>query len=112
MTPAEGWPAAFLTGSAGPYLAILAMAAATYLCRASGVMLMSRVRVTPRIERALRALPGSIVVATVLPLALASGLPALLGVAAGFATMAITRTEVAALAVGLATVAAARAGGL
>jgi uncharacterized membrane protein len=107
MTPAEG----FLADSAGPYLAILAMAAATYLCRASGVLLMSQVRVTPRIERALRALPGSIVVATVLPLALASGVPALLGVAAGLVTMALSRSEVAALAAGLATVAAARAAG-
>lgn len=108
MTPGNG----VLAGPAGPYLAILAMAAATYLCRAAGVVLMSRVRVTPRIERALRALPGSIVVATVLPLTLAAGLPAILGVAAALATMALTRTEVAALAAGLATVAVARAAGL
>jgi len=102
----------FLAGAAGPYLAILAMMAAAYFCRASGVLLMSRVRVTPRIERALRALPGSIVVATVLPIALASGLPALLGIAAALATMAATRLELAALVAGLATVAAARALGV
>lgn len=108
MTP----PDPGLASAAAPYLAILAMAASTYLCRASGVILMSRVRVTPRIERALRALPGSIVVATVLPIALASGPPALLGIAAAFAAMVLTRTELAALAAGLATVAAARAAGL
>lgn len=108
MTPGDG----VLAGPAGPYLAILAMTAATYLCRASGVIVMSRVRVTPAIERALRALPGSIVVATVLPIALASGLPALLGISAGIATMALIRTELAALVAGLATVAAARAAGL
>jgi uncharacterized membrane protein len=108
MIASEG----FLAGSAGPYLAILAMTAATYLCRASGVVLMSRVRVTPRIERGLRALPGSIVVATVLPIALASGAPALLGVAAAIAVMAAARSELAALAAGLAAVAAARAAGL
>ena len=107
MTPADG----LLGSPAGPYLAILAMAAATYFCRAAGVVLMSRVRVTPRIERALRALPGSIVVATVLPLALSSGPPALLGVTASFGTMALTRSELAALVAGLATVAAARAAG-
>lgn len=108
MSLAEG----VLASAAAPYLAIFAMAAATYLCRASGVILMSRVRVTPTIERALRALPGSIVVATVLPIALGSGPPALLGIAAALATMAATRTELAALATGLATVAAARAVGL
>lgn len=107
MTASEG----FLAGPAGPYLAICAMAAATYLCRASGVVLMSRVRVTPRIERGLRALPGSIVVATVLPIALASGPPALLGITAAIAAMAATRSELAALAAGLAAVAAARAAG-
>ena len=51
------------------------MAVATYLCRASGVVLMSRVTITPRVERALRALPGSIVTATILPLALDGGVP-------------------------------------
>ena len=105
-------PDAVLAGPAAPYLAILAMAAATYLCRASGVVLMSRVRVTPAIERALRALPGSVVVATVLPIAIQSGPSAVLGIAAGIAAMAATRIELAALAAGLATVAAARAAGL
>jgi uncharacterized membrane protein len=107
MTPIEG----FLAGPTGPYVAIFAMTAATYLCRASGVVLMSRVRVTPRIERGLRALPGSIVVATVLPIALASGPPAILGVTAALAVMAATRSELGALGAGLGAVAAARAAG-
>ena len=59
----------FIAGPAGSYAAIGAMAVATYLCRASGVALMSRLRLTPRVTRAVKALPGSIVVATVAPLA-------------------------------------------
>jgi uncharacterized membrane protein len=101
-----------LAGPASPYLAILAMALATYLCRASGVMLMSRVRLTPRVTRALRALPGSIVVATVAPLALEAGPPAIVGVAAALATMAVVRYELAALLVGLGVVSALRALGV
>jgi uncharacterized membrane protein len=72
---------ALLSGPAGPYIAILAMTAATYLCRASGVVLMSRIRITPRVERGLRALPGSIVVSTVLPLGMQGGPAALAGLA-------------------------------
>ena len=98
-----------LAGPAGPYAAIAAMTVATYLCRASGAVLMSRVRLTPAIERALRALPGSIVVATVLPIALKAGLPAILGLAAGLVTMTLTRHELLALAAGLFAVSMARA---
>src|SRR5215203_2973108 len=101
-----------IAGPAGPYVAIAAMTLATYLCRASGVVLMSRVRLTPAIERALRALPGSIVVATVLPIALRAGVPAVLGLVAALAVMVRTRQELPSLVAGLAAVAAARALGL
>ena len=104
--------AALLAGPAAPYVAIAAMALATYLCRASGVVLMSRVRITPRVTRALKALPGSIVVATVLPLAVQGGPAAAAGVLAGLAVMTAVRSELAALAAGLATVAALRALGI
>jgi uncharacterized membrane protein len=100
----------FLAGPAGAYAAIIAMAVATYLCRASGVVLMSRVRLTPRVTRALRALPGSIVVATVAPLAAQAGAPAIAGVVVALATMTVVRWELAALIAGLGTVALLRAG--
>lgn len=103
---------ALLAPPYGGYVAILLMTAATYLCRASGVIFMSRVRIGPRLARALRALPGSIVVGTVLPVAAQSGAPAFIGVAAAVAVMATTRIEVLAMAAGLAGVAAARALGL
>jgi uncharacterized membrane protein len=102
----------FLTGPAGAYAAILAMALATYLCRASGVVLMSRVRLTPRVTRALRALPGSIVVATVAPLAAQAGTPAIVGVLVALATMVVMRWELAALLAGLGAVALLRAAGM
>ena len=101
-----------LAGPAGPYVAIFAMTLATYLCRASGVVLMSRVRITPRVERGLRALPGSIVVSTVLPLGVHAGPAALAGLAVAIVAMALLRTEIAALVGGLAAVSLLRAAGL
>jgi uncharacterized membrane protein len=101
-----------LAGSAGPYLAIVAMAVATYLCRAAGVVLMSRVRLTPAVERALRALPGSIVVATVLPIIIKAGAAAILGLAAALLVMSIARNELLALLAGFVAVSAARAFGV
>lgn len=99
-------------GPLGPVLAIAAMTIATYLCRVSGVLMMSRVRLTPRIERALAALPGSIVAATVLPIAFRTGPDAIAGVVVGIVVMRLVRNEVAALVAGLAVAAAMRALGL
>jgi uncharacterized membrane protein len=98
-----------VAGPAGPYLAIAAMAVATYACRAGGVVLMSRVRLTPAVGRALRALPGSIVVATVLPIALKAGAPAIVGLGAALLVMTYTRHELPALLAGLVAVSAVRA---
>ena len=101
--------------AAGPWgapLAIAAMTVATYLCRASGVILMSRVTITPPVHRALRALPGSIVVAAVLPLALDGGVPAALALTSAVVAMSVVRFELLALLAGLATVSLARALGL
>ena len=99
-------------GTWGPALAIAAMALATYLCRISGVVLMSRVRLTPAVQRALAALPGSIVAATVIPIAARSGVDAVAGILAGIVAMALTRNEIAALAAGLGLAAAIRFMGL
>jgi uncharacterized membrane protein len=101
-----------LAGPAGPYLAIAAMAVATYVCRAGGVVLMSRVRLTRRLQRALQALPGSIVIATVLPIAIRAGVPAMVGLAVALTTMSLTRHELPALLAGLTAVSVVRAAGL
>ena len=100
-----------IAGPAGPYLAIALMAAATYLCRIAGVVLMHGVRVTPRVERGLQALPGSIVVATVLPIGVQGGPVALASLGVALAVMAWSRYEIAALGAGLAVATVARAAG-
>ena len=99
-------------GAWGAYLAILAMALATYLCRISGVVLMGFVPLTPRVRRGLAALPGSIVFATVLPLIERLGLAAGLALVAAILSMVLRRSELLALLVGMATVSLARAFGL
>lgn len=101
-----------VTGPWGATFAIAAMMIATYLCRVSGVVLMSRVTITPRVERALRALPGSIVVATVLPLTLDGGIPALAALAAAVIAMSLLRFELVALLAGLAVASVLRGAGL
>ena len=96
-------------GPLGPALAIAAMTLATYLCRISGVLLMSRVRLTPQVQRGLSALPGSIVTATIIPIAFRSGPDALAAILVGLLVMWAVRNEVAALLAGLSVAAAIRA---
>src|SRR3954451_2856898 len=103
---------AFIAGPAGSSAAFGAMALAPYLCRSSGVALMSRARLTPRVTRAVKALPGSIIVATVAPLAAQAGLAAMAGVLAALPTMIVVRRELAALLAGLGAVALLRGFGL
>lgn len=98
-----------LAGPAGPALVILAMTLVTYACRLAGVAVMSRLRVTLRVERALRALPGSIIVATAVPVGVAAGLPGIAGLVAAAVALKLTRFELAAILAGTGTVAAGRA---
>jgi uncharacterized membrane protein len=102
---------ALVAGPCGSALVIASMALATYLCRIAGVAIMSRVRITPRIERGLRALPGSIIMATILPVALDNGLPAILALTATIVAMVVTRSELASLLTGLGALAVIRAFG-
>lgn len=94
------------------FAAIAAMMAATYACRAGGFWLMQHVPLTTRVRRGLNALPGSIVMATIVPLALRGGVPAAIGLGLAFLVMLKIRNELVALLAGLAAVAAARAAGL
>lgn len=54
-------------------LAILAMAAATYLCRAGGYWLFSQIRPSPFLRSALAYVPGTLFVSFVLPSLIAGG---------------------------------------
>jgi uncharacterized membrane protein len=95
----------------GSVLAIAAMTLVTFLCRIAGVVVMSRVRLTPRIERGLRALPGSIILATILPVVIDNGLPASIALTAAIVAMAVTRIDIVGLLVGLGTLSIIRAFG-
>ena len=95
----------------GSVLAIGAMALVTFLCRIAGVVVMSRVRITPRIEHGLRALPGSIILATILPVVIDNGWPAMMALAAAIIAMAVTRIDIVGLITGLGTLAVIRAFG-
>jgi uncharacterized membrane protein len=101
----------FIASPWGSVVAIAAMTLVTFLCRIAGVVVMSRVRITPRIERGLRALPGSIILATILPVAIDNGWPAVLALAAAIIAMAVTRIDIVGLMAGLGTLAVIRAFG-
>jgi uncharacterized membrane protein len=95
-----------------PMAAILAMTAITFVWRAAGFWLMGLVPLTPRVRRGLEALPGTVIVATVVPLTVQSGLPAALAIGTVIAARALLRNEFLALAFGVGAAAAARAVGL
>jgi uncharacterized membrane protein len=101
----------FIASPWGSVVAIAAMTLVTFLCRIAGVVVMSRVRITPRIERGLRALPGSIILATILPVVIDNGWPAVIALAAAIVAMAVTRIDIVGLTVGLGTLAVIRAFG-
>jgi uncharacterized membrane protein len=79
--------------SAPAIVAILAMTAMTYLMRAGGFWLMAHVPITLRVRRMLEALPGSVVVAIVLPIVVKSGVPAFAGIAAVLAIIVVTGNQ-------------------
>ncbi|EWH03140.1 AzlD family protein [Halomonas sp. BC04] len=54
---------------AGAISAIVIMALITYLTRAGGVFVMSRVPIGPRVERFINAMAGSVLVAVITPMA-------------------------------------------
>jgi uncharacterized membrane protein len=109
MTEALAWLSGLFFGPVG---AIVAMAAATYLVRVLGYWIMGRVPLTPFVRAALEALPGAIVVATIVPLVMRGGLSAWVGMAAAALTMIVVRRDVAGLAAGLAGAILVRALGL
>ncbi|MES0880278.1 AzlD family protein [Roseibium sp. SCP14] len=55
-------------------LVVLGMTAVTYALRAGGYWVMGKVPITPRVRRGLEALPGAIIVSTILPIILQGGL--------------------------------------
>jgi uncharacterized membrane protein len=96
----------------GVLAAIAAMALATYAMRAGGFWMMGHVPPSPRLRKMLEALPGSVIVAAVLPIVVRDGLTAMLAIGAAVVVMLIARRDILAVIAGMAVAAAARAAGL
>jgi branched chain amino acid efflux pump len=90
-------------------LALAMMAAVTVASRLGGYWLMSYVTVTPRVRRMLDALPGSIIVAAALPVAVNGGAVVMFAIAAAMVVAIIRRNDFIAVITGMAVAALARA---
>ena len=73
---------------------------------------MGYVNVTPRVRRMLDALPGSIIVAAALPVAVNGGLVVMFAIAAAMVVTIIRRNDFIAVITGMAVAALARAVGI
>jgi len=104
MTPIEGV-------DFGVLAAIAAMAVATYAMRAGGFWMMQHVPPSARLRKMLNALPGSVIVAAVLPIVVRDGVTAVLAIGAAVAAMLLTRRDIIAVVAGMAVAIAARAAG-
>lgn len=90
-------------------LAFAVMAAVTIASRLGGFWLMGYVNVTPRVRRMLDALPGSIIVAAALPVAINGGPVVIFAIAAALAIAIVLRNDFIAVIVGMTVAAFARA---
>lgn len=93
----------------GVALLIAAMTAVTLFMRFAGFWMMGRVTMTPRVQRMLEALPGSVVAALVVPVMVKEGAPAAVAMVAVALLMIWRRNEFLALACGIAIAAGIRA---
>jgi len=93
-------------------LAIIAMTAVTIALRLGGYFVMGYVTVTPRMRRMLEALPGSVISAAILPVAVSGGVPAVAAVLIAMLTMYLSRSDLVAVVAGVAAAALLRAAGL
>jgi uncharacterized membrane protein len=89
--------------------AFAVMTAVTVASRLGGYWLMGYVNVTPRVRRMLDALPGSIIVAASLPVAVNGGPVVLFAILAAMIVTIIRRNDFLAVITGMAVAAAARA---
>ena len=87
---------------------LVSVAAASFLCRVAGYVLMAWIRVTARLEAALRAVPLAVMVGLVTPAAASGRPPELLGLLAVVLAMKIARNDLVAAVAGAATVALCR----
>ena len=81
--------------------AFAAMGLVTLAMRTGGYWVMGRLPMTNRLRRGLQALPGALIVATILPVALQKGIPASACLVVTALTMAVVRRDLAAVIAGL-----------
>lgn len=89
-------------------IAFAVMTAVTVASRLGGFWLMGYVNVTPRVRRMLDALPGSIIVAAALPVAVNGGPIVMVALAAAITVSVIRRNDFLAVATGMLVAAVAR----
>jgi uncharacterized membrane protein len=90
-------------------IAFAVMTAVTVLSRIGGYWLMGYVNVTPRVRRMLDALPGSIIIAAALPVAVNGGPVVMFAIVAAMIVTIIRRNDFIAVITGMAVAALARA---
>ena len=90
------------------WLALAGMALTSFACRIGGFLLMGYVRITPRVEAALKAIPLAVMVGIVTPAAVSGKLPELFGLLAVGVVMKLLRNDLAAAVAGAAAVAVVR----
>lgn len=90
-------------------MAFAVMTAVTVLSRIGGYWLMGYVNVTPRVRRMLDALPGSIIIAAALPVAVNGGPVVMFAIVAAMIVTIIRRNDFIAVITGMAVAALARA---
>ena len=89
----------------GVLLAIVIMALTTYLTRAGGVFVMSRVPIGPRVERFINAMAGSVLVVVITPMAVNGDGGARMALIATAAVMLALRKPLPAITAGILTAA-------
>ncbi len=89
--------------------ALVVMALITFATRIGGFLIMNWVPLSPRVQRFLEALSGSVLVALVLPLAVQGDLASQLALLVAASTMLATRNMVAAITAAMIAVVLLRA---
>lgn len=97
-----------MDAESGFWLALAALALASYACRVAGFLLMGLVTITPRLEAALRATPLGVMIGIVMPAAASGRLPELAGLVVVVGVMKLVRHDLVAALSGAATVALCR----
>ena len=90
-------------------IAFMVMTVVTVASRAGGFWLMGYINITPRIRRMLEALPGSIMVAASLPVAINGGAVVMFAITAAMIVTIVRRNDFIAVFTGMTVAALARA---